>query len=119
MRERKGQAEWSKDTEELRRRDQVIISKNRTASTRATLSYILQKHDNPECPFCYTGLQKSIFYEHVGEPEQKHRELNINKDEWKKGRVEILKLIDYLKKFLHFIYIILFLFLLFVTNIPL
>jgi hypothetical protein len=33
-----------------------------------------------------------------GETEQKHRELNINKDEWKKERVEILKLINYLKK---------------------
>jgi hypothetical protein len=34
IRERKSKTEWTKDTEEIRRRHQVIISKNRAACTR-------------------------------------------------------------------------------------
>jgi hypothetical protein len=94
MRERKGKAEWSKDTEGLGRRDQVKISRVRTGYTRVNHGYIGEKHDSPECPFCKSKIRLEHVLWACGETEQKCREMNMNKNIWNERYEGTLQLID-------------------------
>jgi hypothetical protein len=54
MKVRKSKPEWTKDTEGLGRKNQVIITRIRRGYTRATPSYIIEKRDNNDSSFCNT-----------------------------------------------------------------
>jgi hypothetical protein len=56
MKERKSKPEWTKDTEGLGIKNQVIITRIKTEYTRTTHSYIIEKRNNTDCPFCNTKL---------------------------------------------------------------
>jgi predicted nucleic acid-binding protein len=82
MKERKNKPEWTKDTERLGRKNQVIITRIRTGYTRATHSNIIKKLDNTDCPFCNTKLTvEHILWTHK-ETEQIRIRVNITKDVW-------------------------------------
>jgi hypothetical protein len=56
MKNRKKEIEWNIDTKKMKRRDQVVISRLRTAYTMATHGYIINEQDNNKCFFCNIRL---------------------------------------------------------------
>jgi hypothetical protein len=85
MKARKSIPEWTKDTEELGRNNQVIITRVRTGYVRATHSYIIEKRDNTDCLFSNTNLTVEHILWTCKETEQARIRMNITKDVWRKG----------------------------------
>jgi hypothetical protein len=56
MRNQKQQRTKRNDTSKMKRRDQVVIRRQRTGYSTATHSQIINHEPPPECPFCYTKL---------------------------------------------------------------
>jgi hypothetical protein len=98
MKERKSKPEWTKDTEELGRKNQVFIIRKKTGYTRATYSYIFEKRDNTDCTFCNTKLTVEHFLWICKETEQFRIRMNITEDVWSKGRERMLKVMEFLKR---------------------
>jgi hypothetical protein len=90
IRNRKQQRIRKNDTNEMKRRDQVVVSRLRTGYSRATHVQIINHEPPPECPFCHTKITTDhILWNCKGtEPEK------IGKG----GKEEIEKLITYVKK---------------------
>jgi hypothetical protein len=50
--ERKKNMGWQNDTENLKRRNQVAVTRLRTGYSRATHRYKMEGTPDPDCPFC-------------------------------------------------------------------
>jgi hypothetical protein len=83
MKERKSNPEYqrrTKDTEGLGKKNQTIITWIKTRYTGATHSYIIEKRDNTDCPFCNTKLTVKHIQWKCKETEQDRITMNITKE---------------------------------------
>jgi hypothetical protein len=86
------------DTSEMKRRDQVVISRLRTGYSRATYLQIINHETPPECPFHYTKLITDQILWTCKETEPERNRIIITSEVWKGGKQEMEKLITYVKK---------------------
>jgi hypothetical protein len=86
------------DTSEMKRRDQVVISRLRTGYSRATYSQIINHEPPPEYPFSYTKLTTDHILWTCEETKPERNRINITSKVWKGGKKEMEKLITYVKK---------------------
>jgi hypothetical protein len=98
MRNRKPHRTNSIDTNAMKRRDQVVISRLRTGYTRATHSQIINHEPPPECPYCNTKLTTDHILWTCKETEEKRNRNNITSDIWKGEKKDMEKLIAYVKR---------------------
>jgi hypothetical protein len=56
MKERKKKTSWQNDTEKLKTRDQVAVTRLRTGYSRTTHRNKMEGTPNPDCPFCSAKL---------------------------------------------------------------
>jgi hypothetical protein len=83
MKERKKNKGLPNDSEKLKRRYQVAVTKLRTGYT--------------DCPFCSTKITLEHILWLCKETEEERRECNMTKEVWEKGKEGAKMLVEYVK----------------------
>jgi hypothetical protein len=75
---------WQNDTEKLKRRNQVTVTRLRTGNIRATHRNKINGTPDPECPFCSAKLTLDCILWQCKEIEKERRKSNMTKEVWEK-----------------------------------
>jgi hypothetical protein len=86
MKERKKNTCWQNDTEKLKRRDQVAVTRLRTGYSWATHSNKIEGASDPDCPFCSAKLLLEHILWQCEKTEKERRKSNMTKDERKEKK---------------------------------
>jgi hypothetical protein len=98
MQGRKIEHEYDGDTTGMTRREQVVISRLRTAYTRATHGPRMNGITDSQCPFCDTILTVDHVLWDCTETEQTKREMMMTPEIWTRGSEGMKKIIEFTKK---------------------
>jgi hypothetical protein len=83
MRNRKQQKIRKNDTSEMKRRDQVVVSRLRTEYFIVTHAQIINPEFPPECPFCHTKLTTDHILWNCKDTKPERIRMNITSEVWK------------------------------------
>jgi hypothetical protein len=95
MKGREIEHEYDGDRRSLTKREQVVISRQRTGYTRATHGPRMNGVTGPQCPFCDTGLTVDHVLWDCTETEQTKREMMPTPEIWTRGAEGMKKIIEY------------------------
>jgi hypothetical protein len=95
MKERTKNMGWQNDTEKLKRRDQVAVSRLRTVYSTATYRNKIEGTPDPDCPFCRAKLRLEHIQWQCKETEEERRKNNMTKEVWEKGEEGAKMLLEY------------------------
>jgi hypothetical protein len=95
MRFRKETIEWKDDSNNLSRKEQVVVSRLRMEYTRATHRHVIEKKPSPECPFCGVSFITEQILRKCTETTREWRETGTTKELWSDGTEGLKKWIEY------------------------
>jgi hypothetical protein len=96
MKERKRNTGWQNDTEKLKRRDQVAVTRLRTGYSRVTHRNKMEGNLDPDWPFCSTKFTLEHILWQFKETEEERRKSNMAKV-LKKREEGTKMLVEYVK----------------------
>jgi hypothetical protein len=97
IKERQKNMGWQNDTEKLKWRDLVAVSRLRTGYSRATHRYKIEGTPDPGCSFCSTKLTLEHILWQCKETEEERQKNNITKEVWEKWEEGAKMLAEYVK----------------------
>jgi hypothetical protein len=94
---KKNTPSWQNDTEKLKRRDQMAVTRLKTGYNRATHSNQMEGTPDLDCLFCSAKLLLEHILWQCEETEKERRKSNMTKEVWEKGEKEAKMLVEYVK----------------------